>query len=1097
MDSKPHRNDQANQTEQHTGCSEDGLLNRRKYLRLSAAAVGAVGASTGTAAAASSGAAERNGITFDRVVNADTDLGISDGDRVDSALGDAANEDGTLVQFPPGEYLVRGSMSLRANDFGIESTTGNREDVVFKPVSGTVPTMFRPKNDPSGFYVGSVTLDRRDEWDSSLTLMRGNFSDKVYITDLLVNGWAPNGGEQLLIFNIVDSDGSALVDGVTRRGPSQFPAYPGTTITIFNGNGTKGDITYRDLEIHNATESGIYAGKAYGDIRVEDSYFKNCAHSAVRVSGNNSWIKNTTIVMDIGDLHPDAMTVDPEGIELNRGIWVQSAEHDRGGPLIEDCDIVINDAGSGVAGILNHGDSGGINLRNTHIECNADDIYPVLVSDESASKAGEPHEALLDGVSITGAGSGRPAIEIRDRDGTAIKNSCIQMPNTDGIRFEGTSDGTIENTNVNVGGRATVFDNADITTTDLTSSESCPAPQLDSWRTEDSVSDDDGTNDDGTDDTDGSTGDDTDGSTGDDSDSTSDDTTTTDPVASGNRIVVAQVREGEVSRYEMTTSGGLTSGEYAGEEPDGNTVSGRVGSLRGVDDFHVGGYLTDFGGGSFDYANVYFADEGVDVDVVDYVLQNPEDLREADPAVLGENVLTVESNDDQSTDFEFDVSGDVVPGATGNGAAVSDGTVSGSTSSLSAFHFTGSVDDVAVTDPANVTVSINGTPVSDDNLSTIGESTTDPGDSTTDPVASGNRIVVAQVREGEVSRYEMTTSGGLTSGEYAGEEPDGNTVSGRVGSLRGVDDFHVGGYLTDFGGGSFDYANVYFADEGVDVDVVDYVLQNPEDLREADPAVLGQNVLTIESTDGRASGFEFGVSGDVVPGATGDGATVTDGTVNGSTTELAAFHFTGSVDDVAVTDPANVAVSINGTPVSDDDLSTVGEDDLPNTLSLVGTGSVTNYDFTVSGEIEAESSPNDDVADNISSSSAEGAIETGTHVYGFSGELTDLTVTGDIEVYLNGEPVDDGGSSERHLIVFDGSNNDEVSSYKFAVSGGVESSTEHSVAADGEWDSLESKLEESSAVGLVHKGKDAYWFSGYIEELEVRGSAVATFESVQ
>ena len=1089
MDSKAQRDECESETEQHTGCSKDGLLNRRKYLMLSGAAVGAVGTGVSSTAAASSGVAERNGIAFDRVVDATDDLGIGDGDRVDDALGDAASDDGTLVQFPPGEYLVAGSMSLRANNFGIESTTGNREDVVFKPVSGNAPTMFRPKDDPSGFYVGAVTLDRRDEWDSSLTLMRGNFSDKVYVTDLLVDGWAPDGGEQLLIFNIVDSSGSALVDGVTRRGPSQFPAYPGTTITIFNGRGTVGDVTYRNLEIHNATESGLYAGKARGTTRVEDSYFKNCAHSAVRVTGNDSWVKNTTVVMDLDDLHPDAMTVDPEGIELNRGIWTQSNDVERGGPLIEDCEIIINNAGDGIAGVLNHGDTGGLELRNTRIVCNQDDIRPVLVQDESTSKAGTPYEALLDGVSITGPGSGKPAIEIQDRDGTTIRNCCIQMPNTDGIRFEGTSDATIEDTNVNVGGRATIFDNADVTTTNLTSSESCPAPEPASWQDGETTSD---TTDESTDGstTDESTDDSTDDGSTDDSttDGSGNEDDTTDPATSGNRIVVAQVREGEVVRYELTASDGLASGEYAGEEPDGDTVSGRVGSLRGVDDFYLDGYVTDFDGGSFDYANVYFADAGVDVDVDDYVLQNPEDLREADPAVLGANVLTVESDDGRASGFEFAASGDVEPGATGDGATVDDGTVNGSTADLAAFHFTGSVDEVAVTDPDTATVAVNGTALADDDLSTIDEAADDSE-------TGRNRIVVAQVREGEVVRYELTASDGLASGEYAGEEPDGDTVSGRVGSLRGVDDFYLDGYVTDFDGGSFDYANVYFADAGVDVDVDDYVLQNPEDLREADPAVLGANVLTVESDDGRASGFEFAASGDVEPGATGDGATVDDGTVNGSTADLAAFHFTGSVDEVAVTDPDTATVTVNGTALADDEVSVVGGE-LPSTLSFVGTGTAASYGFTVSGDIEAESSPNDDIADNISSSSAEGAIETGTHVYDFSGELTDLTVTGDVEVYLDGEPVD-GDSSERHLIVFDGSNDDEVSSYTFAVSGSVESSPEHTVAADGEWDALESKVDADSAVGLVHKGKDGYWFSGHIEELELRGSAVATFETVE
>jgi hypothetical protein len=157
-------------------------------------------------------------------------------------------------------------------------------------------------------------------------------------------------------------------------------------------------------------------------------------------------------------------------------------------------------------------------------------------------------------------------------------------------------------------------------------------------------------------------------------------------------------------------------------------------------------------------------------------------------------------------------------------------------------------------------------------------------------------------------------------------------------------------------------------------------------------------------------------------------------------------------------------------------------------VGIVGTGTVTNYNFTVSG---------DSVADSISSSSAEDAIESGTHAYNFSGELTDLSVTGNVEVSLNGELVEGAnGSWERHLIVFDGSVDDEVSSYQLAVSGWVVPSEEHTTNPGGEWDSLESDVGENTAVGVVYQGKDAYWFTGDITELEIRGSAIATFQSV-
>jgi hypothetical protein len=921
MDSKSDQNNSESSPEQADQRSEDGLLGRRDYLRLGAAAVGIVGAGAGSTLASAAGSAERNGIQFGNVVNAVDDLGVSEGDRVDGVLEDVAAKGDTLVQFPPGVYLVGSDVVVDADNFGVESTTQNRADVVFRAVKGRDPTMFQAGSDPEGFYVGYVSLDRRDEWESSMSLLRGNFAGKMYVKNVEMTGWAPESRDSIAKFN-VRAGGEALIDGVKQKGPITYGSYPdGQTIAFFNGSGTDGSVTYRNLELHGSSESGIYAGKAYGPVRVEDSYFKNCAHSAVRVTGENSWIKNTTIVMDIDDIHPKSRVTRDDGDvpKLNRGIWAQSARFERTGPLIEDCEIVVENTGNGIAGILNSGDTGGVRVRNTRMEVNDDDVFPVLVQGERSDRAGRPYEAEFDGLSMTGTCNGRPAITIRDRDGSSIANSCIQMPNTDGIEFDGTSNGTIADTNVNVGGRATIFDGADVETTNLTSNDSCPVPNPDTWN--------------GSDSTDDSTSDGTDGSTSDGTDGTTTDGTGT----SGNRIVVAQVKEGAVVRYDITASDSLDSGTYATEDTSGDSVSGRVGRLRGVDDYYIDGYVTDFEGENSGYANVYFADEGVELDVDNYVLNNPEDLREADPAVLGQNVITVESDDEHASGFEFEASGDVVPGATGDGATVSDGTVSGSTVNLSAFHFTGSVSNIAVTDPQNVTVTVNGSTVSSDNLLTIGDST-DGG----------------------------STDGGSTDG---GSTDGGSTDGG--------------------------------------------------------------------STDGGST----------------DGGSTDDGSTDGG--------------------------------------------ELPNTISIVGTGTVTNYDFTVSGDIAAASGSENDVADNISASSAEGAIESGTHAYNFSGDLTDLSTTGSVEVYLNGELVEDAASStDQNLVVFDGSVDEEISSYRFAVTGEVTPSPEHSTAPSAEWDVIESKVGDGTAVGIVHEGKDAYWFTGDIERLELRGSAVTAFHSI-
>ena len=599
-------------------------------------AAGVATAGLSVASGAAGAATERHGIRFDRVVNAVDDLGLDPNGQepIDDGLASVAREGDTLVQFPPGEYLVDDKVDV-GDDFGIESTTGDREDVVFTPVRGKLTRLFGTDGDPSGFYVGQVTLDRRDEYRSSLELVRGGFTDAVQVHDVLVEGWAPESGNKILTFNVYDPDGSALVDGVTDRGPAQFGAYPdGTSITIFNGRATEGDITYRNLEIHNASESGIYAGKAKGTIRVEDSYFENCAHSAVRVTGNDSVVRNTTVVMDASDLHPDAEVTDPEGVDFNRGIWAQSADVEKGGPLVEGCDIVVEDSGGGVGAIVNNSDTGGFEIRNTRVECNDSTGYfdPIRIVGESTSDAGTPYEALIDGVSITGEASAKPAIRVDDRDGTVVRNCCIQMPNTDGIAFEGTSDGRIENTSISVGGEATIFDDADVETQGVTSGDSCPLPDPGSW--------DDGDGGGGGGD-DGDDGDE--GGGGDDGDETLPHTLAVSKEAE-------DLPDGDVT-YEFTVSEALSATEDVevggNDTVSGTTASGGMGPKAGVDTYRFDGVVEQF---SLDGAARVFLDG-------DRVA--PEDVvgRPADPEEITDGRVTGDLAAGESAAYTYTVDG--------------------------------------------------------------------------------------------------------------------------------------------------------------------------------------------------------------------------------------------------------------------------------------------------------------------------------------------------------------------------------------------------------------------------------------------------------
>jgi len=88
---------------------------------------------------------------------------------------------------------------------------------------------------------------------------------------------------------------------------------------------------------------------------------------------------------------------------------------------------------------------------------------------------------------------------------------------------------------------------------------------------------------------------------------------------------------------------------------------------------------------------------------------------------------------------------------------------------------------------------------------------------------------------------------------------------------------------------------------------------------------------------------------------------------------------------------------------------------LPNTIHIEGTGSIAGYQFTVSDAIvkNAEiASVNDRTT--IDGTTARGMLRPGDDAFDYAGEITDFLLSGDANVYVNGDQVDPAnlGSSE-------------------------------------------------------------------------------------
>ena len=91
----------------------------------------------------------------------------------------------------------------------------------------------------------------------------------------------------------------------------------------------------------------------------------------------------------------------------------------------------------------------------------------------------------------------------------------------------------------------------------------------------------------------------------------------------------------------------------------------------------------------------------------------------------------------------------------------------------------------------------------------------------------------------------------------------------------------------------------------------------------------------------------------------------------------------------------------------------------------------------------------------------------------------------------------DSDTEHTNRVVVDGTQTDDVSTYKFTVSGTVESDPEGTTLIDGgsDWDTIEDNVSEDSVVGIVSEGEDAYVYSGKVTSMVIRGNATVTIQN--
>ncbi|MFC5971972.1 right-handed parallel beta-helix repeat-containing protein [Halomarina salina] len=784
-----------------------GSIDRRQYLKL--------GAATAAGAVAFSGrstAETRDGVSFDRVVNAVDDLGMdpNGNEAIDSEL-DSAWGSGTLIEFPPGEYLVTEEHGYYNDDnVGMVGTTGDRSDVEFVFPTG-YEQRFLNVRFGSDWLFGDFTIQQSDDWETGVGCSFAPDGDAT-IKNIEVAGNNPRNTYRSLALNVYSSDGELTLDGYVRTGASDVGDYPSGTQALLIDPSNEGTIYIRDAHIENAGENGIYGSRSSGEVRIEDSYFANNDIASVRIAGDGSYVKDSTFVVDIDD-------ADNRGdFDNPRALWIESGPHGYTGSSVENCDFILKSADHCDGLVRIQPTAGDVDIENCRFQ--NETRFPTVFAEEPDDISGSGPVTVRN-CSITGGAANprRAAIELIGRDGSLVSDCCISMDGEqNGVTVRNASNCTVRRSTIDVNGTALYTPGSSVGTGSLSYSGSCPLPsddgagaggdvggsRGDSEETSDSESGDDGSE---------SSDDGSDG--GDDSDDA--EAQTADTSGGTRRLVLTG--DG-FAPYEFSVSGDLEFDSRFGTEDsiDGSTASGFL--VGGTDGYEFTGDITSFDvegsatvrldGETVDPSSLGDGSSGGDSDSESSESESDDSSSSDGGSSGGMHALTLSG--DGLAPYEFSVSGDVgfdptfgtedrIDGSTVTGFLVGGTDKYQFDGDITSFDVEGSATvrlDGETVDPSSLGDGSSGGSSGDDSDSESEESDSESSDSDDSSGADGTLGNVLMLNSDDFAPYDIEVSGDIAFDPNYGTEDslgDGSASGFLVG---GTDVYRFSGDITGF-----------------------------------------------------------------------------------------------------------------------------------------------------------------------------------------------------------------------------------------------------------------------------------------------------------
>ncbi len=444
---------------------ESVYLGRRGYMKLIGAVV--TGSAVGTTQIGRARAATRNGITFDRVVDAVADLGCNPKGNADvSSKVKSALDGKTLIEFPSGTYHWEGSISLNTDRIGIRGTS---DDVLFTFPEG-YNEFFINGSCEQALYE-NFDVDVRSENTATGIRVASECGFHIENIEHIGRGTAnSNDVTRCWQLRVNDPDATGTIKNFVAKKGSAWAHYKGgdgrVGISVYGGEGT---IKIIDCHLEEFGNNGIYASRSLSSIQIEGGTYRNNNVSGIRFSGEGSYVDGATVEVDPSK-YSGPHTREDDSFKM-RGIVVEQSPDDIGqrddaGAKIRNTDVIIQDNPTMGSAISMWTGGRTLSMSDSQIVYNNDGTPAIYregkTSQSDNSTDSDPRWLRMDTVQITGSAAKGPTILVEEADNTRFTNCYIEQTGSDrqGIVFSNCQNVLLRKCVINVSGEAISFESS-------------------------------------------------------------------------------------------------------------------------------------------------------------------------------------------------------------------------------------------------------------------------------------------------------------------------------------------------------------------------------------------------------------------------------------------------------------------------------------------------------------------------------------------------------------------------------------------------------------------------------------------------------------